>query len=87
MSLQRRPWRLIVSRLSRTALMTMPSASTGTPRISGPWRRMLLSEPENVGASMIIGSPGSTKALKASASAAPEPLATMMFSGVTERFS
>jgi len=27
----------------------MPSASTGTLMISGPWRRMLLSEPENVG--------------------------------------
>jgi len=49
---------LIFSRLSRTALVTMPSASTGTPKISGPCRRMLLSEPENVGASMIIGSPG-----------------------------
>ena len=35
----------------------------------------------------MIGSPGSTKALNASASAAPEPLATKMFSGVTWRFS
>ena len=77
----------MVSRLSRTALVTMPSPSTGTPKTSGPCRRMLLSDPENVGASMIIGSPGSTKALNASASAAPEPLATKMFSGVTARFS
>ena len=30
----------------------------------------------------MIGSPGSTNALKASDSACPEPLATTMFSGV-----
>jgi hypothetical protein len=41
----------------------------------------VLSEPENVGASTMTTSPGSTKALKASAKAWPEPLATMMFSG------
>jgi hypothetical protein len=54
---------------------------TGAVRISGPWRRTVLSEPENVGASTMTTSPGSTKALKASAKAWPEPLATMMFSG------
>ena len=75
MSLQWRPSRRRRSRCSRTASVTMPSASTGAPRISGPCRRMVWSVPEKVGASMMIGSPTSTKALKASASACPEPLA------------
>ena len=59
----------------------MPSSSTGTSRICGPWRRIVLSEPAKVGASQMIGSPGSTNALKASDNAWPEPLATTMFSG------
>jgi hypothetical protein len=42
---------------------------------------MVLSEPENVGASAMMASVGSTKALNASDSACPEPLATTMFSG------
>ena len=49
----------------------------------GPWRRMVLSVPENVGASERIASPESTKALKASESACPEPFEMMMFSGLT----
>jgi hypothetical protein len=47
----------------------MPSPSTGTSRISGPWRRIVWSEPEKVGDSEMITSPGSTNALKASESA------------------
>ena len=43
---------------------------------------MVFSEPEKVGASAMTTSPGSMNALKARASAWPEPLATMMFSGV-----
>jgi len=50
--------------------------TSGNPRTS-----IVFSEPENVGASAITTSPGSRKALKARASACPEPLATMMFSG------
>ena len=42
---------------------------------------MVWSVPENVGASERITSPGSTKALKASESACPEPFEMMMFSG------
>ena len=61
----------------------MPSASTGTSSTWGPWRRMVLRVPENVGASESIASPTSRKALKASDSAWPEPLEMMRFSGVT----
>ena len=53
----------------------------------GLGQRLFTEWDENVGASMIIGSPGSTKALNASESAAPDPLAMKMFSGVTARFS
>jgi hypothetical protein len=45
------------------------------------------SEPEKVGDSEMITSPGSTKALKASDNAWPEPLATIMLSGVVEKDS
>ena len=48
----------------------------------GPCRRMVLSVPENVGASLMMASPMSTKALNASDSACPEPFETIRFSGV-----
>ena len=44
---------------------------------------MVLSVPENVGASLMMASPISQKALKASDSACPEPFETIRFSGVT----
>jgi hypothetical protein len=47
----------------------------------------VLSDPAKVGASAITGSPGSMNAPKARASACPEPLATMMFSGSTRKAS
>jgi hypothetical protein len=61
--------------------VTSPSASTGTSSTRAPCRRMVLSVPEKVGASLRMASPTSTKAEKASDSACPEPLEMMRLSG------